>query len=71
MKRGDHKKHFKHIIQGGTRLQNWSKSSSKIRTTEPPPKITGSNKKSVSQPMLFVRKKILNRNFKCFSVTLM
>ena len=45
-KREDHKKHFKHIIQGGSRL-NWSKLSSKIRTTEPQPKITGSNKKKV------------------------
>ena len=49
MKRGDHKKHIKHIIQGGVKVENWSKSSSEIRTTEPQPKITGSYKKSVTQ----------------------
>ena len=40
-KRGDHIKHFKHIIQGGVKVENWSQSSSKVRTTEPQPKITG------------------------------
>ena len=29
------------------KVENWSKSSSKIRTTEPQPKITGSYKKNV------------------------
>ena len=38
----ERKKHFKHIIQGaGVKVESWSKSSSKIRTTEPQPKITG------------------------------
>ena len=47
MKRRDHKKHFKHIIQGVVKVENWSKSISKIRTTESQPKIAGSYKKRV------------------------
>ena len=46
---GDHKKHFERIIEGGVKVENWSKMVSKIRTTEAQPKIIGyySKKKSV------------------------
>ena len=43
-KRGDHKEHFN---LRRVKVENWSKSSSKLRTTEPQPKIIGSYKKSV------------------------
>ena len=34
----------------GVKVENWSKSSSKIKTTEPVPEITGSYKKRVYIP---------------------
>ena len=43
--REDQKKQFEHIIEGGVKVKNSSKVGSKIRTTEPQSKITGSYKK--------------------------
>ena len=45
------KKHFKPYNSRGVKVESWSKSSLKIRTTEPQPKVIGSHKKVYKKGM--------------------